>query len=103
MLTTRRHAPPVIRKLAYGRPRHPLEPHRPAPWLLRGLAWYLGAVVAVLLGLAPLLALVDLQAGAAVLAVAVWLLVGVLVCGFLAGAARPTPIVPRDAQSGGRR
>ena len=103
LTTTRRRARTVLRRLAYGRPRRPLEPHRPAPWLLRGLAWHLGAMAAVLLGLAPLLALVDVQVSAAVLATVIWLLLGVLVCAFLAGATRPTPVVPRDVQNDERR
>jgi hypothetical protein len=29
------------RRLVYGRPRRPLEPHRPLPYLLRAVSWLL--------------------------------------------------------------
>lgn len=34
----------LLRVLAYGPARRPLEPHRPLPWLLRGLGWSLVAL-----------------------------------------------------------
>jgi uncharacterized membrane protein len=33
-----------LRAVAYGKPRRPLEPNSPFPWLLRGVAWLMLAV-----------------------------------------------------------
>ena len=104
-LLTTLHARPraQLRRLAYGRPRQALEPHRPAPWLFRGLAWCIGAIVAVLLGAAPLLALVEVRLGGLALGLAAWLLLAVMVCTFLAVTTRPTPLVLRRNLDAGDR
>lgn len=47
-------------RLACGRPRKPLEPHRPLAWRLRALSWF--AAAAGFLVLAPLPLLIGLEA-----------------------------------------
>jgi hypothetical protein len=85
----------IVRRLAYGRPRRPLEPHRPAPWLLRGASWL--SITAAMLLFAPVPALVAIgrfeQVGVMLTIAATWLALGGVALRALAILVQPTPVV----------
>jgi hypothetical protein len=85
----------MVRRLGYGRPRRPLEPHRPAPWLLRGASWL--SITAALLLLAPVAALVAVgrfeRVGAMMTIAATWLALGGIALRGLAILVQPTPVI----------
>lgn len=89
--------PPSTRRgrFAYGRPRKPLEPHRPIPWWLRAASWF--AAAAGFLILAPLPLLIGLEAPAVAAAVSsrggvICFLVALLLR-WLSRLARSTPVL----------
>lgn len=92
-----------LRRLAYGRPRQPLEPHRPGPWLLRACAWMSAAVLCAVIGAVPTLAALDLPGVQDRIAAGIVLLgLFTALLAWLAVQFRPTPVVLRDPEEEGR-
>lgn len=82
-------------RFAYGRPRGPLEPHRPIPWWLRAASWFVATAGFLVLAPLPLLIGLDAPAVAEVVSSR-----GGVICFFVAlllrwlsRLARPTPVL----------
>jgi hypothetical protein len=80
--------------MAQGRQRRYLEPQRPLPWLLRGLAWSLAAGAFLFLSPLALLIALGVQMRVASAVAALGLSSGALAAGtaVTAGLARPAPL-----------
>lgn len=84
----------LLRRVCCGSRRLPLEPHRPAPWLLRTLSWLLAAVGFG--ALTPLAMLIAVDASEKLIASTASAGMIALICAALARCAakvaRPVPI-----------
>lgn len=82
-------------RIVRGRQRRYLEPHRPLPWLLRGLAWSLAATSCLLLStLALIIALgAPMPMGSGIAAAGLVMAALALAIAVTAGLARPAPLV----------
>jgi hypothetical protein len=93
----------VLQRLCCGSERRPLEPHRPAPWLLRALSWLSAAIgfaslapVALLIALNAPQGLVTSMSSGGVVALA-----GAVMARVASRLARPTPVTLQAAEEAG--